>query len=319
MKKISLVIPMYNEEAMVALLFETLQEKVVKPLSTKYDVEVIAVNDGSKDRTLELLKEQIKTFPSLVVVNLSRNWGQEPAIRAGLLTASGDCVIPMDADLQDPPEIIPEMIEMWEKGYDVVNAVRVSRKKDSSFKRNTAGIFYRYMDKISPKVKIPNNVNNFRLMDRRVVDEINALSESNRVLRVEVPFVGFKTGAVEIVRAKRAQGKSHYPLSAMINLAKNSIVAVSTKPLDIALKIAIFILTTFCLSSISELTLFILKLCSVLDISEIALWSWLIINVILFVSLLISGLLFIQGLYIGKIADESTRRPSVIIKEVIKK
>lgn len=319
MKKISLVIPMYNEEAMVTLLFETLQEKVVKPLSTKYDVEVIAVNDGSKDRTLELLKEQIKTFPSLVVVNLSRNWGQEPAIRAGLLTASGDCVIPMDADLQDPPEIIPEMIEMWEKGYDVVNAVRVSRKKDSSFKRNTAGIFYRYMDKISPKVKIPNNVNNFRLMDRRVVDEINALSESNRVLRVEVPFVGFKTGAVEIVRAKRAQGKSHYPLSAMINLAKNSIVAVSTKPLDIALKIAIFILATFCLSSISELTLFILKLCSVLDISEIALWSWLIINVILFVSLLLSGLLFIQGLYIGKIADESTRRPSVIIKEVIKK
>ena len=319
MKKISLVIPMYNEEAMVALLFEALKERVIKPLSGKYEVEIVAVNDGSKDKTLKLLKEEIKNNPSLVVVDLSRNWGQEPAIRAGLLTASGDCVIPMDADLQDPPEIIPQMLEMWEQGYQVVNAVRVSRKKDSSFKRNTAGIFYRYMDKISPKVKIPNNVNNFRLLDRRVVDEINALSESNRVLRVEVPFVGFKTGVVEIVRAKRAKGESHYPLSAMVNLAKNSIVAVSTKPLDISMKISVFLFVVFCLSSIAELTLFILKLCNVLNIGEMALWAWLIINVMLLLSVILSGIMFIQGLYIAKIADESSRRPSVIIKEVIKK
>ena len=319
MKKISLVIPMYNEEAMISLLFDTLKEKVVKPLSGHYEVEIVAVNDGSKDQTLELLKKQIKDTPELVVVNLSRNWGQEPAIRAGLLTATGDCVIPMDADLQDPPEIIPQMIEMWEQGYEVVNAVRVSRKKDSSFKRNSAGFFYRYIDKISPKVKIPNNVNNFRLIDRRVVDEVNALSESNRVLRVEIPFVGFKTGAVEIVRAKRAQGKSHYPLSAMVNLAQNSIVAVSTKPLEISLKLSIFLFIMFCLSSIAELTLFILKLCSVLNIGEMALWAWLIINIILLLSMLFSGVLFIQALYIGKISDESTGRPSVIIKEVIKK
>ena len=319
MKKISLVIPMYNEEAMISLLFDTLKEKVVKPLSGHYEVEIVAVNDGSKDQTLELLKKQIKDTPELVVVNLSRNWGQEPAIRAGLLTATGDCVIPMDADLQDPPEIIPQMIEMWEQGYEVVNAVRVSRKKDSSFKRNSAGFFYRYIDKISPKVKIPNNVNNFRLIDRRVVDEVNALSESNRVLRVEIPVVGFKTGAVEIVRAKRAQGKSHYPLSAMVNLAQNSIVAVSTKPLEISLKISIFLFIMFCLSSVAELTLFILKLCSVLNIGEMALWAWLIINIILLLSMLFSGVLFIQALYIGKISDESTGRPSVIIKEVIKK
>ena len=288
MKTISLVIPMYNEEAMVSLLFSTLKDKIMKPLYGKYDLEIVAVNDGSSDKTLDLLLEKLKTtHANLVVVNLSRNWGQEAAVRAGLLTASGDCVIPMDADLQDPPEIIPQMIAMWEQGYDVVNAVRVSRKKDSSFKRNTAGIFYRYMDKISPKVKIPNNVNNFRLMDRRVVDEINALSESNRVLRVEVPFVGFKTGAVEIVRAKRAEGKSHYPLSAMVNLAKNSIVAVSTKPLDVSLKVSIFLFVLFCLSSIAELTLFILKLCSVLNIGELALWAWLIINIMLFLSIFI--------------------------------
>ena len=319
MKKISLVIPMYNEEAMVSLLFDTLEEKVIKTLKGQYEVEVVAINDGSKDKTLELLKEQLSRRPYLVIADLSRNWGQEAAVRAGLLTASGDCVIPMDADLQDPPEIIPEMLKMWEDGYQVVNAVRVSRKKDSSFKRNSAGFFYRYLDKISPKVKIPNNVNNFRLLDRRVVDEVNALSESNRVLRVEIPYVGFKTGVVEIIRQKRAKGESHYPLTAMLNLAKNSIVSVSTKPLEISFKVTICLGILFLLSSIAELTLFILKLCNVLPINELALWAWLIINVILLLSVFFGGILYIQALYLGKVVDESAKRPSVIIKEVIKK
>ena len=243
MKKISIIVPMYNEQEAAPYFFEAL-DKVINEIKG-YEFEIVAVNDGSKDETLNILKAEFEKRSNLVVVNLSRNWGHESAVRAGFINCTGDCAIPMDADLQDPPEIIPQMIAMWEQGYDVVNAVRVSRKKDSSFKRNTAGIFYRYMDKISPKVKIPNNVNNFRLMDRRVVDEINALSESNRVLRVEVPFVGFKTGAVEIVRAKRAEGKSHYPLSAMVNLAKNSIVAVSTKPLDVSLKVSIFLFVLF--------------------------------------------------------------------------
>lgn len=319
MKKISLVIPMYNEEPMVELLLQTVREKVIKYLYGKYEVEVVAINDGSNDKTLELLKAHQKDCDFLTIVDLSRNFGQEAAVRAGLLTATGDCVIPMDADLQDPPEIIPQMIEMWEKGYQVVNAVRVSRKKDTSFKRNSAGFFYRYLDKISPKVKIPNNVNNFRLLDRRVVDEINALTETNRVLRVEVPYVGFKTGVVEIVRAERAKGVSHYPLSSMINLAKNSIVSVSTKPLEISIKFTICFCVLFGLSAISELTLFILKLCDVLNISELALWGWLIINVILLVSVVICGILAIQSLYLGKVADEASHRPSVIIKEVIKK
>lgn len=319
MKKISLVIPMYNEEPMVTLLLNTLNEKLISPLQGQYDFEVVAVNDGSSDKTLELLKEQQNAYSQLVIVDLSRNWGQEAAVRAGLMTASGDAIIPMDADLQDPPEIIPEMIKMWEDGYEVVNAVRTSRKKDSSFKRNSAGFFYRYLDKISPKVKIPNNVNNFRLMDRRVVDEVNSLQESNRVLRVEIPFVGFKTGAIEIVREKRAKGESHYPLSSMVNLAKNSIVSVSVKPLEIAIKICVFFGCLFLLSGISELTLFILHLCKVLAMNEIALWAWLVINVILFVSCFIIGILAIQSLYIGKAVDEASHRPSVIIKEVIKK
>ena len=319
MKKLSLVIPMYNEEAMVSLLLATIEEKLVDVLKDKYEVEIVAINDGSKDKTLELLKNELDRYPGLVIVNLSRNFGQEAAVRAGLITATGDCIVPMDADLQDPPEVIPQLLEMWEQGYEVVNAVRVSRKKDTAFKRNSAGFYYRYLDKISPKIKIPNNVNNFRLLDRRVVDEINALSESNRVLRVEVPFVGFKTGAVEIVRAKRAKGTSHYPLKAMVALAKDSIVSVSVKPLDISLKVTVFLGILFILSGIAELTLFILRCCEVLDLSSLALWSWLIINVILFVSCFISGIIAIQSMYVGKIAQEATHRPSVIIKEVIKK
>ena len=319
MKKLSLVIPMYNEEPMVSLLLSTIKEKVIDALKGKYLVEVVAINDGSKDKTLELLKTEQEKYPELVIVDLSRNFGQEAAVRAGLVTATGDCVIPMDADLQDPPEVIPQLLEMWEQGYQVVNAVRVSRKKDSAFKRNSAGFFYRYLDKISPKVKIPNNVNNFRLLDRRVVDEINALSESNRVLRVEVPFVGFKTGVVEIVRAKRAKGTSHYPLKAMVALAKDSIVSVSVKPLEISLKVTVFLGVLFLLSGLAELTLFILKLLEIVDINSIQLWGWLIINVILFVSCLISGIIAIQSMYVGKIAEESAKRPSVIIKEVIKK
>lgn len=320
MKKITLVIPMYNEEAMVSLLFNALDERLINSLKNNYDVEVVCVNDGSKDKTLEFLKEEQKNHPELVIVNLSRNWGQEAAVRAGLLTATGDCVIPMDADLQDPPEIIPEMIKMWEDGYEVVNAVRVSRKKDTAFKRNSAGIFYRYLDKISPKVKIPQNVNNFRLLDRRVVDEVNALSESNRVLRVEIPFVGFKTGVVEIVRAKRAKGESHYPLTAMIKLAKDSIVSVSVKPLGISFTITIMLGILFLLSGISELVLFILQKCEFITfMDDLAFWMWLVINVLLLLSALICGILAIYGLYIGKIAEESAHRPSVIIKEVIKK
>ena len=319
MKKISLVIPMYNEEEMTKLLFEALEERVIQSLQGKYEVEIVAVNDGSKDKTLELLKEEQNKRPYIVIVNLSRNWGQEPAVRAGLLTATGDCVIPMDADLQDPPEIIPQLLELWEQGYEVVNAVRTSRKKDTAFKRNTAGMYYRYLDKISPKIKLPNNVNNFRLLDRRVVDEINALTESNRVLRIEVPFVGFKTGAVEFARQERAKGKTHYPISAMIDLAKNSIVSISVRPLEIPLKLTSLLFFMFLVSGVVELVLFILDLTKVLDINIIALWGWLIINVILLVSSILGFMIALQSLYTGKIAEETSNRPSVIIKEVIKK
>ena len=318
MKKISIVTPMYNEAPMVHLFLDTI-DSVLSKLHN-YDFEIICVNDGSKDDTLELLKQEQQNHPNLVIVNLSRNWGQEAAVRAGLLTANGDAVIPMDADLQDPPELLPQLLEKWEEGYDVVNAKRVSRKKDTAFKRNTAGIYYRILDKLSPKVKIPQNVNNFRLLDRKVVDQINALKETNRVLRIEIPFVGFKVCEIEFARQSRAKGESHYPLKAMINLATSSLTSLSTKPLSWSLTFTVILFFIFILSGIAELVLFILQMCQVhIFLSEVGYWGWLIINVILLIGVLLSGLLTILSLYTAKVVEESQGRPSVIIKEIIRK
>ena len=318
MKKISIVTPMYNEAPMVRLYLETV-DAVLKKL-TNYDYEIVCVNDGSKDATLELLKKEQDNFPKLVIVDLSRNWGQESAVRAGLLTATGDAIIPMDADLQDPPELIPEMIGKWEEGFEVVNAKRVSRKKDTAFKRNTAGIYYRILDKLSPKVKIPQNVNNFRLLDRVVVDTINALPEKNRVLRIEIPFVGFRIAQVEFVRQARAKGESHYPLKAMINLATSSLTSLSTKPLSWSLGVVIMLSLTLCLSGMTELVLYILQKCNVYEfMSSLAYWSWLIINIALLLTIILGATLTVISLYLAKVVEESQGRPAVIIREVIKK
>ena len=318
MKKISIVTPMYNEAPMVHLFVETL-EGVLSKLQG-YEYEIVCVNDGSKDNTLELLKQEQENNNHLVIVDLSRNWGQESAVRAGLLTASGDAVIPMDADLQDPPELLPEMIGKWEEGFEVVNAKRVSRKKDTAFKRNSAGIYYRILDKLSPKVKIPQNVNNFRLLDRNVVDTINQLPETNRVLRIEVPFVGFKICEVEFARQERAKGESHYPLKSMINLATSSLTSLSTKPLSWSMPISIVLFCLFVLSGITELVLFILQVCHVhIFMSEVGYWGWLIINVLLLLGFVMGFMLTILSLYTAKIVEESQGRPSVIIREVIRK
>ena len=269
---------------------------------------------------LEDFKKEQEEFSKLVIVDLSRNWGQESAVRAGLLTATGDAIIPMDADLQDPPELIPQLIEKWEEGFEVVNAKRVSREKDTAFKRNTAGIYYRILDKLSPKVKIPQNVNNFRLLDRKVVDTINALPEKNRVLRIEIPFVGYKICQIEFARRERAKGESHYPFKAMVNLATSSLTSLSTKPLSWSLQITLILGLLFGLSSLAELVLYILQKCGVYEfMSSLAYWGWLIINIVLFLTIILGTLLTIISLYLAKVVEESQGRPNVIIREVIKK
>lgn len=318
MKLISLVVPMYNESQMVSLFLKTVHEQIINKMSD-YRFEIVAVNDGSKDDTLEILKREQENYPSLVIVDLSRNFGQEGAVHAGLKIASGDAVIPMDADLQDPPSVIEQMVEKWEQGYQVVNATRVSRKKDTAFKRNTAGILYRVLDYISPKVRIPQNVNNFRLLDRVVVDEINRLTESNKVLRIEIPFVGYKTATIEIYRQERAKGDSHYNLKSMVSLAQNCMTSLTVSPLYLSLKINIFLFVMFALSSLTEVVFAILSFNHVLTISEIALWGWLIINILLLLSVVTTLILTLMSIYLGKAVEEAQNRPHYIIKEIIRK
>ena len=319
MKKISIVVPMYNECEMAPLFFEAV-DKVLASISG-YEFEYVAVNDGSKDNTLDILKDIQKNKDNLIIVNLSRNFGHESAVHAGLMTASGDAVIPMDADLQDPPSIIPEMVKMWEEGYEVVNAQRSSRKADTGFKRNTAGIYYKFISKMSPKVKVPQNVANCRLLDRRVVDEVNSLKERNRVLRIQIPFVGFKVGTVTFVRPKREKGETKYNFSSMFNLAVSSITSLTSKPLfSLPLGITIGLSCTLCVSALAELVLFILSCCNVFPyINELGYGIWLIGNIILLFACLFSGVLTLFGAYLEKISEETKDRPDVIIKEVIKK
>jgi len=310
MKKISIVVPMFNEEEMAPLFFEAIS-KVIESCP-KYAFEIVAINDGSKDKTLEILKTKQETFSNLVIVDLSRNWGHESAVKAGLTVAVGDAVIPIDADLQDPPEIIPQMIEMWEKGYQVVNAKRSSRNKDKAFKRNTAGVYYKVLEIVSPKVKIPQNVANYRLLDRRVVDEVNALPETNRVLRVEIPFVGFKTCEVLFERQSREKGESKYNLKSMFSLAVSSILSLTSAPLKWCLGFTVALVIGFLCSLIAQLV------CACCHVpANYILWT--IIDAILFVGIIICGLLCCMSLYLGQIMDNTQHRPSVIINEVIKK
>ena len=317
MKKISIVVPMYNEVEVAPLFFDAIN-KVINTCKD-YEFEVVVVNDGSKDGTLDLLLKKQEEMDNLVVVDLSRNWGHESAVRAGLLSATGDAIIPIDADLQDPPEIIPEMIKMWEDGYKVVNARRDSRNKDTSFKKNTAGIYYKILNKLSGKIKIPDNVANFRLLDRQVLDEVNKLAETNRVFRIEVPFVGFKTGEVVFAREERKKGKSKYNFGAMFNLAVESVVSASTKPLRWAILATLSSGSIFFISSITELVFYICYLCGFNGITPFAYAAWLVVNVLFFLGTITFFLIGIISVYLANNVEEGRKRPSVIINKIYKK
>ena len=317
MKKVSIIVPMYNEEEAAPLFFEHI-EKVINE-NKNYEFEIVAVNDGSKDNTLSILLEKQKTLPHLVVVDLSRNWGHESAVTAGLKEATGDCLIPIDADLQDPPELIPELLKMWEEGYQVVNAQRGNRKKDSSFKKNTAGIYYKLLNHLSSKVKVPSNVANFRLLDRRVADHVIEMQETSRVFRVQVPFLGFKTGTVIFSREERVKGKSKYNIRSMFNLALSSIVSLTTRPLRWSIGVTVFFSCTFLISAVTELVLYILALNNIVNISNFGFAIWLIINVMLFIACFMFFVLAVISVYLSQAVEDARRRPTVIVNKVYKK
>lgn len=230
-KLISIVGPMHNEEALVARFCEEML-RALEHINDRYDIELLLVEDGSRDSTFEQMKSVYARFPEEIsLLRLTRNFGLEGAIHEGLKAASGDAVVVMDADLQDPPSVVLEMIAAWENGADIVVGSRSGRPTDSFFKRSTARIFYKTMDALSGKLKLEESAANFRLLDRRAVTKLLELPEVNGVFRVLVPYLGMNTSVVAYERDRRFAGETKYKLMSMVRYALDSLTGISIEPL----------------------------------------------------------------------------------------
>jgi dolichol-phosphate mannosyltransferase len=310
MKKISIVVPMYNEEKVIPLFFAEINRVLLS--LPQYQFELVVVNDGSKDQTLSLLKAQQTKQANLIIVNLSRNFGHEPAVAAGIKIATGDAIIPMDADLQDPPFLISQLLKQFEDGFEVVNAKRKGRHEDTFFKRFSAIKFYQFIAKLSGKIKIPQNVGHFRLISRRVADEVNRLSERNRVFRIEVPFVGFKTTEVLFDRPKRAAGETHYNLQSMMKLAVDAIASTTSVPLVWPVQVFLGVSTLFAVSIFAQMLTAIF-----FSIETNFHLIWLVTNLITLMFVLLFFVLSILSLYLSRVFIETQNRPFYVIDQVI--
>ena len=309
MKKISLVIPMYYEEEVANECYNKVSN-VLKGLEEKYDYEIIFVNDGSKDKTLEILEEIAKKDEKAKIISFSRNFGHQAAVTAGLKEVTGDAIIIIDADLQDQPELIPEMLELWEQGNEVIYGKRKTRKGESAFKLLTAKMFYKTLNALSD-VEIPKDTGDFRLVDRKVVDVINSLPEHNKFLRGLFSWVGFKQKAYEYERQERFAGKTKYPLKKMLKLASDGIISFSTKPIKLVGALGILSIFISIIILIYALISYIFKLN---DLS--AGWTSIMVAITFFAGVQLLSLWVISE-YIGRIYDEAKGRPQYIIDKKI--
>ena len=305
MKKISLVIPMYYEEEVANECYNKVSN-VLKGLEEKYDYEIIFVNDGSKDKTLEILEKIAKEDEKAKIISFSRNFGHQAAVTAGLKEVTGDAIVIIDADLQDPPVLIPEMLELWEQGNEVIYGKRKTRKGESAFKLLTAKMFYKTLNALSD-VEIPKDTGDFRLVDRKVVDVINSLPEHNKFLRGLFSWVGFKQKAYEYERQERFAGKTKYPLKKMLKLASDGIISFSTKPIKLVGALGILSIFISIIILIYALISYIFKLN---DLS--AGWTSIMVAITFFAGVQLLSLWVISE-YIGRIYDEAKGRPQYII------
>ena len=308
MKKISLVIPMYYEEQVAEECYRRTRN-VLKSIE-EYDYEIIFINDGSKDKTLEILETIAKEDNKVKVISFSRNFGHQSAVTAGLKYATGDAIIIIDADLQDPPELIPDMLKYWENGYDVIYGKRKKREGESAFKLLTAKVFYETLNKLSD-VEIPKDTGDFRLVDKKVVDVVNNLPEHNKFLRGLFSWVGFRQYAYEYERKERFAGKTKYPLKKMMKLAKDGIFSFSTKPLKIVGGLGI-------ISVIISIAILIYAILSYAYSWNNLTPGWTsIMCTIIFLGGVILLSLWMIGEYIGRIYEETKQRPQYIIEKTI--
>ena len=307
MKKVSVVIPMYYEEQVAEECYKR-TSKVLKEISDKYNHEIIFVNDGSKDRTLSILEEIAKKDEHVKIISFSRNFGHQAAVTAGLKYVTGDAIVIIDADLQDPPELIPEMLKKWEEGYEVIYGKRKTREGESAFKLLTAKAFYSTLNKLSD-VEIPKDTGDFRLVDRKVVDVINSLPEHNKFLRGLFSWVGFEQCAFEYERKERFAGKTKYPLKKMLKLASDGIISFSTKPLKIVGGLGIISVVISIIILIYSILSFVLKWNNLT-----AGWTSIMCTMT-FLSGTILISLWMIGEYIARIYDETKRKTSVHSKK----
>lgn len=309
MKKISVVIPMYYEEEVADICYKRVVNNL-KKLSDKYSYEIIFINDGSKDSTLEILKKIASNDDNVKIISFSRNFGHQAAVTAGIRNVTGDAVIIMDADLQDPPELFDGMIEKWEEGYEVVYGKRKTREGESIFKILTARMFYNTLNKLS-EIEIPKDTGDFRLVDRKVIDVIATLPEHNKFLRGLFSWVGFNQYAYEYNRVNRVAGKTKYPFKKMFKLATDGILSFSAKPLKIVGAIGIFSVIISIIILIYSIVSYMFKLNSLTPGWTSIMCTMTFIGGIILISL------WMIGEYIARIYEESLGRPEYIIDELI--
>lgn len=306
MKKISIVIACYNEEEVIRETFIRLAT-VMKSIEQEYSYELIFINDGSEDKTIDILRELSSQHLYVKVISFSRNFGHQIAVTAGIDVAGGDAVIIIDADLQDPPELILDFLKKWEEGYQVVYAVRRKREGETWFKKVTAGLFYRTLSSITD-VDIPLDTGDFRLISRDVVEVLKSIKERHRFIRGLVSWIGFKQIGIEYDRDERFAGETKYPLKKMIKFSLDAITSFSFVPLKIASFLGVF--SSF-LGLIGILFSLYLKFATDATIQG---WTSLML-VVLFLGGMQLLILGVIGEYLGRIYDETRRRPLYIIAE----
>ncbi|MBM5695063.1 glycosyltransferase [Listeria seeligeri] len=300
----SCIVPVFNEEEVLLKTYQRLTE-VMQSLDGTY--EIIFVNDGSRDSTRSILQKLSTEDSSVKALHFSRNFGHQIAITAGANYASGKAVIVIDADLQDPPELIVQMVEKWNEGYQVVYAQRLKRNGETFFKKQSASLFYRILSKLTD-ISIPVDTGDFRLMDAQVCHELAGLHEKNPFVRGQVSWLGFKQTAIHYERDERAAGETKYPLKKMIKLSIDGITSFSYRPLKLASYLGV--ITAF----IGFVYLIIVLFQRFFTDTTLTGWTSIII-----LQLVFGGtILFILGLigeYIGRIYDEVKDRPLYIIEE----
>ncbi len=300
----SIIAPIFNELENLPLLYARVREELDK---TEQGWELIMVDDGSKDGSTEVIRKLAASDERVRPVIFARNFGHQIAVSAGLDYSRGDAVIIIDSDLQDPPEVIGELIAKWREGYQVVYAVRTEREGETKFKTQTASLFYRMIDRITD-VKIPLDTGDFRLMDRKVVDVMVAMREHNRFLRGMSAWTGFRQIGVEYKRKARHAGVTKYPLKKMLRLAMNAVTGFSMWPLQLATRIGIVL---------GGLGLLAIPVVSVLHLAAGVQFHGLATIAILMtlLSALILVFLGVIGEYLGRIYDEAKNRPLYIVAE----